>query len=149
MRTRDRIRNLPRTVLLGLVIFACSAQIIHHDENAAAQGAQDFSRLAFVQRDYDAAYKLASSELRGSLTGQTFEATVQGMHPNTSPLLVDAREFEPIPGQRAMYIYIEGTNAGETFHYRLLMLGDASAGYSIGGFWRSVDAYPPSPRRSL
>lgn len=149
MHAPHQIPDLARAVLLGLVLLACSAQILHHDEDAAAQGAQDFSRFAFVERDYDAAYRLLSSEAQGRLTGQTFEATVQGMHPNTSPLLVDAREFEPIPGQRAMYIYVEGTNAGETFHYRLLMLGDGSTGYRIGGFWRSVDAYPPSPRRPL
>lgn len=71
------------------------------------------------------------------------------MHPKTFPSRVSATEYEPMPGQKSMLIYLQGSGSGEEFYYRLVMAGDASSGYRVSGLYRGSQPYPPSKRHPL
>lgn len=128
---------------------ACSINVIVHDEQAAAATAGKFADLAFVKSEYASARALFSPELEQAVSAEKFADTVDTMHPKARPTEVKATEFEPLPGQRAMNIYLKGMRDGEAFYYRLLMVGDKGAGYKVQGLWRGPGPYPPSARKSL
>jgi hypothetical protein len=58
-----------------------------------------------------------------------------------------ATDFEPMPGQTAMSIYLTGKNDNEDFYYRLVMQGTTQTGYTVSGFYRGSTAYPASKLR--
>jgi hypothetical protein len=116
----------------------------------AATRAEDFANAAFVLRDTVRAYGLISEELRAHLPSEQFRDLVSKMHPSNYPLSLEATEFEPIPGQKTMYIFLTGRNGTETFYYRLLMEGVKETNYQVSGLWRGSGPYPPSGiRKSL
>jgi hypothetical protein len=52
--------------------------------------------------------------------------------------------FEPMPGQKAITLYYECENEkGKTFH-KLVLIGDVSSGYAVGGFFFKPVPYPRS-----
>ena len=105
--------------------------------------------MAFVRSNYAGAETMLSSAMQKALPTDKFAGQVVQMHPKGRPSEVAATEFEPIPGQPAMTIYLKGTGGDETFFYRLLMVGDKLSGYRVGGLWRGSGPYPPSARRPL
>jgi hypothetical protein len=134
---------------LGSLSISCGMSVIVHDEQAAANSAAKFADLAFVQSDYLGAHALLSPQLEHGTADGKLAAEVGKMHPKGRPSEVKAIEFEPLPGQRAMNIYLKGTRSDEEFFYRLLTVGDKAAGYKVGGLWRGNGPYPPSARRPL
>lgn len=129
--------------------IACGISVIGHDEQAAAKSAAKFADLAFVQSDYAGARALLLPQLEQATAGDKLAADLSKLHPKGHPSEVRAIEFEPLPGQRAMLIYLKGTQDDEEFFYRLLMVGDQGAGYKVGGLWRGSGPYPPSARKAL
>jgi hypothetical protein len=123
--------------------------IIVHDQQAAAKSAAKFADLAFVRSDYASAQALLAPQVRQGIPIDRLTAEVAKMHPKARPSEVAAMEFEPMPGQPAMNIYLKGTHGDETFFYRLVMVGDKGSGYQVAGFWRGSGPYPPSARRPL
>jgi hypothetical protein len=130
-------------------LASCGVSVIVHDERAAARTAAKFADLAFVQTDYSDAEALLSSQMQQAVPSDKLTAQITKMHPKGRPADVAATEFEPLPGQRAMNIYLKGSRGESTFYYRFLMVGDKGSGYEVNGFWRGSGPYPPSPRRSL
>ncbi len=127
-------------------ITSCSVNVIAHDERAAAESAAHFAELAFVKSDHAGAHALIASQ---TYPADTLAADVEKMHPKGRPAKVEAIEFEPLPGQRAMNIYLKGTRGDEAYYYRLLMVGDKGSGYKVNGLWRGSGPYPPSARKPL
>ncbi len=58
-----------------------------------------------------------------------------------------SRPADPMPGEQAMGIYVEGTNGGDTFYYRFTMEGTRATNYAIGGMYRNTGPYPASALR--
>ncbi len=56
-------------------------------------------------------------------------------------------EFEPIPGQEGMNIYLTGENGAEKFYYRIPMKGSEGKGYKAAGVFRGQGPYAPSELR--
>ena len=145
---RDRLAVL----LLSLAccsLSSCGVHIIVHDEQAAATAAAKFADLAFVRSDYSGARALLSSQMRQALPMDKLASVIAKAHPKARPAEVAATEFEPLPGQQAMNIYLKGARGDEMFFYRLLMVGDKGSGYKVGGVWRGSGPYPPSARKPL
>ncbi|HEY5313360.1 MAG TPA: hypothetical protein VIK18_12610 [Pirellulales bacterium] len=146
---------MPVRLAALLIAFACCSlascrfSVITHDEQAAAKSAAKFADLAFVQSNYAGAEALLSPEMQQTLPLDKLAAEVAKVHPNARPAEVAAKEFEPLPGHRAMNIYLNGTHGEEMFFYRFLMVGDKGSGYKVGGMWRGSGPYPPSARRPL
>ncbi len=136
----------------GLLAFAlvggCSANLISHDAETAASAAVEFGTASFVQGDVERAYALLSDEARATVSREQLREVLANMHPAARPVSLAAIEYEPVPGQRAMQIFLRGQNGSEEFHYRLMMLGSMPAGYKVSGIFRGSGPYPPSKLRT-
>ena len=53
------------------------------------------------------------------------------MHARDYPTKLSATEYEPMAGEKAIYIFIRGQNSEEQFMYRLTMEGSAAAEYRV------------------
>lgn len=144
------IHNRPAQLLIVLTcisLTACSVNVIAHDPQVAAKVATQFADLVFVHSDDTAAEALLAPEMQKAATPGKLKSEVGKIHPKAQPADVKALDFEPLPGQQAVIIYLNGTQGEESFHYRILMVGDKATGYKVGGFWRSNGPYPASSNR--
>ena len=139
----------PRVICICLVLSGCGVRVLVHDQKAAATSAEQFARAAFVAKDLKAAYAMLAPQARQSVTQAAFSDTLTKMHPKGHPDEVSAVEYETLPGQAGMYIYLKGRGAAEDFYYRMLMVGDKVSGYRVSFLGRGSAAYPPSNRRPL
>jgi hypothetical protein len=130
-------------LVAGLILAGC-VSVIAHDDKKAAKAAERFTTAAFIERDYPKAYDLMSSDAKKHISLAQFQETVMRMHPTAFPSAIKATEFEPMPGQKAMNIFLFGEGGGESFYYRLIMTGTSSSGYQVAGFVRGSGPYPPS-----
>jgi len=145
---------IARTVGLGIFVSALSAQAgclqvnkVNHQPAMAGRKAQQFADAAFVERNSSAAYSLLSQNTRSSLSLDQFKDVVSKMHPSQYPSSVQAIEYEPLMGQKAMNIYLLGGDNDEKFYYRFVMEGTQETDYLVSGFWRNESPYPPSNMR--
>jgi hypothetical protein len=134
---------------LACLSISCGVKVISHDAQAAAKSAAKFGDHAFVKADYAGARALLTPQLEQVTAGDKLAIELDKMHPKGRPAEIKAIEYEPLPGQRAMNIYLKGMLGDEEFFYRLLMLGDQGTGYKVGGLWRGSGPYPPSARKPL
>lgn len=132
-------------MLLSLLGCKPTVRVIHHDEDMAADRALEFAETAFVQQDYEKAYRLLTKE--GKLTFQKFRNVIGQMHTNSFPTTIKAVEYEPMPGQKAMSIFLYGESAGEKFYYRFVMQGTKKANYNVFAFYRRDGPYPQAKLR--
>ena len=129
-------------ISLILLFIGCSVNLIVHDETIAAKKAEEFGEVVFVRGETEEGYGLLASQVRRSVPLQDFEDIIRQMHPKTAPTFIKATEYEKMPEQRAMTIYLFGKRESEEFHYRLVMLGTATSDYRVGGFFRGSGPYP-------
>jgi hypothetical protein len=128
------LRKLLRADLPGLAAFlllASCAGSVKHDEMLAAKRAVEFAQFVFVNKTIEKGYELLSDSGKRRLSLDKFKETVTRMHPRTFPTKVTATEFQPMPGEQAIWIYLAGQNAEEQFQYRLTMEGTGNGDYKI------------------
>ena len=113
-----------------------------HSPGMAAQEAEKVARVALIERDFQQAYGMLADIPKANMSFDKFVEIVRSIHPMTFPITATATEYEPIPGQRMMNIYLYGENGDERFYYRFEMNGDAKAGYKVFGIWRQDHPYP-------
>ena len=125
---------------LTATLMAC-AETVKHDEGLAAKRALEFARVVFFEKDLDKGYTLLSENAKRHIPLDKFKQTIKAMHPNGYPDRVTAIEYEPMAGEKAIYIYLTGRNADDqSFNYRITMEGTAAADYKVlkidqgGGF---------------
>jgi len=129
------------TVLIGCV------QSIDHDEVAAGKRAVEFAQVTLVKQDFEKGYALLSGSAKRYVPLEKFKETVVRLHPKTFPVSVTATQYEPMPGETAIYIYIVGENSGERFYYTLTMEGTATSGYRVSRLNRAAEPLSPSKNR--
>ncbi len=142
-----KLLTLVALVASCFCLTSCGGHVLVHDPNAAAATAEAFARSAFVSKDMGAAYAMMTPRVREGIPQQTFSDAIGKMHPNGFADEVSAVEYEPIPGQAGMNIYLIGRNSSETFYYRMSMAGDKLTGYQVSSAGREKGAFPPSKRR--
>ena len=138
-----RYRFLVLALIMGLM--GCRGSI-DHDETTAAKSAFEFARVAFVKRDIENGYALLSDSAKRYVSLEKFKEVLSRLHPKAFPTSVTASEYEPVPGEKAMHIYLTGENSGERFYYRLTMEGAATTGYRVVRFYRGDGPYPPKQK---
>ena len=127
------------TLAFALTFTAC-AQTVKHDETLAAKRALEFARVVFLEKDLDKGYTLLSDGGKRHIPLDKFKQTIAAMHPRGYPDRVTAIEYEPMAGEKAIYIYLTGQNGEEQFNYRVTMEGTADSDYKVlkidqgGGF---------------
>lgn len=133
-----------RICYLALALIAtlpACAETVDHDENLAAKRALEFARVIFVEKNLDKGYGLLSDNAKRHIPLDKFKQTIAAMHPRGYPDRVTAIEYEPMAGEKAIYIYLSGRNADDqSFNYRVTMEGTAATDYKVlkidqgGGF---------------
>ena len=133
-------------LLFGFLIGVMSCtNSIKHDEVLAGKRAVAFAEVAFVRQDVQRAYALLSDRTKGYVPLEKFRETLLRLHPSGHPTSVAATEYEPMPGEKAMYIYINGKNSAEPFEYTLTMDGTAATDYKVSRIARgSSSSYLPT-----
>ena len=133
-------------VIAAFVFFGTTTRFYHVPQKAAA-AAWTFARTAFVEQNYKHAFASLDDKVRSELTVERIIETIKQMHPIGFPLDVEPEDYEPMPGQKAMMIYLVGSNGGEKMYYRFVMAGDDESGYRVSGFFRGSGPYPHSSLR--
>ena len=138
-------------VLVGFALVTISGCFrvnkFQHEPVMAAAEAHDFAHIAFVKRDASAAYGLLSPNIKAQMSFDQFKDLVSKMHPSDYPEAVEATDYEPLPGQKAMHIYLTGSSGSERFYYRFLMEGTKETRYAVAGLRRGAGPFPPSNMR--
>jgi len=139
-------------VLLGLGLGACLEKTetaspvsdILHDENSAAKVAAAFVDALAVKRNPNAAWGLLAVGTQAELPPPKLAEILRNMHPKGYPGRVQASQFEPLPGQKRMNVYVDGTGE-DGFSYQVVLEGDSGAGYRVLAIHRSEGGpFPPS-----
>src|ERR1044071_8324212 len=128
-----------------LAALSCGKPI-EHDPILAGKRAVEFARVAFVRGDMDSSYALLSEGARRYVPLGKFKETVSRLHPKGRPSRVSAVEYEPMPGEKGIYVYLLGRDSGEEFEYTITLEGTASTDYRVSKFTRGhpVSTYVPS-----
>ena len=134
--------------LLAFVVglMGC-AESINHDEVLAGRRAVEFAQVAFVKHDIENGHALLSDSTKRRVSLEKFKEVLSRLHPKAFPTSVTASEYEPMLGEKAIYIYLVGENSGEHFSYRLTMEGTATTGYRVLSLDRGSGLYRPSNRK--
>jgi hypothetical protein len=122
-------------------------ETIHHDEASAGKKAEAFARVAFVKQDFENGYNLLADGTKRYVSLEQFKAVLSKMHPKAFPKSVTALEYEPMPGEKAIYVFLIGESSGEHFYYRLTMEGTAATDYKVLRFDRASQPYATSSDR--
>ena len=130
-------------IVFAMKLIGCM-ETIRHDEASAGKKAEEFARFVFVKQDFENGYTLLADGTKRYVSLEQFKTVLAKLHPKAFPRTVTALEYEPMPGEKAIYIFLNGENSGEHFYYRLTMEGTATTGYKVMRFDRASQPYPPS-----
>jgi len=134
----------PRTIFLYFVValtIGCTSSLIKHQPVMAANAAETFGKLAFVERNYGSALNF----VKGGNSSDDVRTMVERLHPTGSyPVNVVAVSYEPMPGKESMKIYLEGSGTEPSYHYLAVMEGTESKDYKVSAIARSEDPFPGS-----
>ncbi len=140
-----------RLLLIASALATTSACLrvnkFEHEPAMAAAQAHDFAHIAFVERDLSTAYAMLSPDTKAKMSLDQFNQLVSSMHPAEYPSSIESTDYELMPGQKAMNIYVSGSSGNERFYYRLVMEGTKETRYTVGGLWRGNGPFPPSNMR--
>jgi hypothetical protein len=144
---RFRLYSILAVTLICVASCVPRVGVLHHSPDAAAEVARKFAEAAFVERDNSKARELLVAKMQEAYSAERLETELEKIHPSGYPTTVSTTDFEPIPRQAAMSIFVMGENDSEKFYYRLVMAGTADTGYQVTAFGRGSGAYPPSAIR--
>jgi hypothetical protein len=134
-------------VLTLAALAACSFNVSKQNPEKAAASAIEFAKAAFVEKDTDKAFNLLDPEFQAYATKEKFTDVISVINTPTSPTVVTATEFEPIPGQDGVNVFLVGEKGAEKFYYRIPMKGTEAKGYKAAGVFRVHGQFPPSESR--
>jgi hypothetical protein len=127
-RNRPIFRALTMSLVAVLWLTGC-AESTKQDENLAAQRAIEFAQIVLVNKNFDQGYELLSDAGKRHISLAKFKETMTRLHPSGFPTSVTAKEYQPMPGENALWIYLTGENPEA--HYRLTMEATASGDYKV------------------
>ena len=134
------------SLILAVSLAGC-IESVDHDPASARKKAEEFAQVVFVKQDIENGYALLAEGTRRYVSPDQFKAVVSKMHPRGFPKTVTALEYEPMPGEKAIYVFLTGDHWGEPFYYRLTMEGTASTGYRVLRLDRASQPYSSSDER--
>ena len=129
--------------ILAVGLLGC-IESVEHDPAGAGKKAEEFAQVAFVKQDIENGYGLLADGTRRYVSREQFKQVLAKLHPRAYPKNVKASEYEPMAGEKAIYIFLMGENSGERFYYRLTLEGTATTPYRILRLDRSTEPYPAS-----
>ena len=119
-------------LLLALGAFAGScAETVKHDENLAGKRAIEFAQAVLVEKKFAKGYELLDAGGKSHISRAKLEETITRLHPRGFPARVTAKEYQPMPGENAIWIYLVGQNSEDQFQYRVTMKADGNGDYKV------------------
>lgn len=118
------------SLIIVFLLNGCS-DTVDHDPNQAARKAEEFAALAYVQQDFAGAYALLTESTRRHVSPAQFQQTLIKNQAGAKPAKVVAQEYEPMSGEKAIYIYLAGDHGGVPTSYRITLEGSAASGYKV------------------
>ncbi len=124
---------LSRCALLCVLLVSVSGctESVKHDETIAGKRAVEFSRAALIDKDLQKAYQLLSESGKRHVPFDKFKQTIESMSTRGSPSRVIATEYEPMAGEKAIYIFLRAQNGDEQVNYRVTLEGTADTDYKV------------------
>lgn len=147
--TRSVRASFLSLIVLGGVSCIPTITAIYHDEDKAATRAIIFAKEAFIDLNQPEAYSYLSEEMRSNVPLDKFIDVIGQMHLRRFPRVVVATEYEPLPAQNAMVIWLVGENESERFDYRIVMARTSAGEYKVAGMWRVTEKAPSQSRKPL
>jgi len=134
--------------IFGLMGLTACQKSIDHDAVLAGRRAVEFARVAFVRQDDEKAYALLSDSAKRYVPLQKFKETLSRLRPRGRPSKVMATEYEPMPGEKAIYISIViGENPDEQVEYTVTMEGTPSTDYRVSKITRGASYLPSTSEK--
>src|SRR5262245_35864421 len=128
--TRRKLRRYPLMLALFALAASC-AESTQHDENLAAKRAIEFAQATLIDKNFDRGYELLAPGGKRHISLDKFKETVTRLHPRGFPSKVTAKEYQPMPGENAVWIYLTGQNSEDQFQYRLTMEATGTGDYKV------------------
>jgi len=127
---RNQLCLYPLMLALCALVASC-AESTQHDENLAAKRAIEFAQATLIDKNLDQGYQLLAAGGKRHVSLDKFKETVTRLHPRGFPSKVTAKEYQPMPGEKALWIYLAGQNAEDQFQYRLIMEATDNGDYKV------------------
>ncbi len=127
-------RQLPRfcalVVALAALALGC-ADVVKHDEKLAGKRAIEFAQAVLINKNFAKGYELLADGGKRHIPAEKFIESMKRLHPRGFPTRVTAKEYQPMPGENAMWIYLVGQNSEDQFQYRVTMEATANGDYKV------------------
>jgi hypothetical protein len=99
--------------------------------------------VVLINKNFDQGYDLLSDGGKRHISLAIFKETMTRLHPRGFPTRVTAKEYQPMPGENALWILMTGQNDEDQFQYRFTMEATASGDYKVlsldsGGIGRFI-----------
>lgn len=151
MKLKLTYRIFPLKLLVSLLLLSnCVPYARYHDQNKAAQVARDFSKEAFVTRDFEGAFSYVSANRPAESDVSKLQELVKSMHPEDKyPIDIKADDYEIVPNSGVIKIYLHGKGkSGETHYYCIVMVPENND-YKVIELYRNEEntPYPKTPLR--
>jgi hypothetical protein len=115
---------------LAVIVFGCT-ESVKHDETLAGKRAVEFARAALIDKDLKKSYQLLFEGGKRHVPFDKFKQTIESMNTRGSPSRVVATEYEPMAGEKAIYIFLRAQNGDEQVNYRVTLEGTAATDYKV------------------
>src|SRR6185503_19175019 len=131
--------------LLFLVSCRPSLTVTVHDEDAAALVSSNFLRTAFCERKPGLAYDTTDTQFKSGAHRTDFVAGIEKIQADFSPSNFVISDYSTWGTRETIGIYGHAqTTKGVLMHFRCLLTGTMSKGYSVA----RLDCSPTLPRKT-
>ena len=120
---------LPAIAFAGFIAGCAGSE--NHDEGLAARRALEFARVVMIERDFVQGHGMLAEGGKRHIPLAKLEQTVAAMHPRNYPNKITALEYEPMSGEKAIYVFLSGNTGDELISYRLTLEGTAATDYKV------------------
>ncbi len=118
-------------ILIFFALAASCAESKPHDEILAAVRAIEFVQITLIDQNLDNGYERLAAGGKRHVSLDKFKETMTRLHPRGFPQKITAQEYQPMPGENALWIYMIGQNDDEQFQYRLTMQATDTGDYKV------------------
>jgi len=127
--------------------LAPRARVLNHSPSAAAEVAQRYVDLLVVQQDAEAAYELVDEDARERIDSAALAESVAKAPGYGEVTSVEAVEYQPVPGQPAVDVFLTGSAGGATYYYAVRLSGTMDEGYLVNDLWIQTEPFEASGLR--
>ena len=124
------VRSPALVLALSALALSC-AESVKHDQDLAGKRAIEFVQAVLIEKNFAKGYDLLDAGGKRHISRDKLEETITRLHPRGYPARVTAKEYEPMPGENAIWIYLVGQNSEDQFQYRATMKADGNGDYKV------------------